>query len=243
MKIAAYEVTSDTAPLEPTTARRSWMDDTGQRFAYRCLPMNIANACGWQVVCPASFSATWSGGKKKEDLIVTVSKGSNPLAASHFGHGILTFHTGYLFQTPENVNLWVRGPINNPKPRIQALEGIVETDWSAATFTMNWMFTEPGEVTFEKGESFCVVVPYPRFFIEQFEGEVDSLSNNPELKSRYDAWRLSRRDFLENLSDPEHEAHKQRWQKDYMLGKFDDTDSFAAHQTKLGTEKVSGTDY
>jgi Family of unknown function (DUF6065) len=29
---------------------RAWMDATDQRFAYRCLPLNIANAHGWEIL-------------------------------------------------------------------------------------------------------------------------------------------------------------------------------------------------
>jgi Family of unknown function (DUF6065) len=43
-----------------------------------------------------------------------------------------------VFRTPPGCNLYVRGPANSPKDGIAALEGIIETDWSEATFTMNW---------------------------------------------------------------------------------------------------------
>ena len=38
------------------------------------------------------------------------------------------------------------------------LEGIIETDWLPMTFTMNWMFTSPGTVTFKAGEPFCFIM-------------------------------------------------------------------------------------
>jgi len=33
------------------------MDDTNGEFAYRCLPLNIANAHGWIILNNASFVA------------------------------------------------------------------------------------------------------------------------------------------------------------------------------------------
>ena len=36
----------DIRPAEP---RRDWMDETPEAFAYRCLPLNIANAHGWEI--------------------------------------------------------------------------------------------------------------------------------------------------------------------------------------------------
>ena len=37
------------------------MDDSDRRFAYRCLPLNIANAHGWELLCTTAFSAIWDG--------------------------------------------------------------------------------------------------------------------------------------------------------------------------------------
>jgi hypothetical protein len=123
--------------------------------------------------------------------------------------------------------------MNSPKPRIQALEGIVETDWANSTFTMNWIFTEPGTVRFEKGEPFCVIVPYPRNYIEQFEGEIVPLSQEPEMRDAFKAWSASRADFLQHLGDPSHAAGRDGWQKDYMLGRDVGEPTVDDHQTHL----------
>jgi len=47
-------------------------------------------------------------------------------------------------RTPAGVNLWVKGPANMVKNGVQALEGMVETDWTAASLTMNWKLTRVG---------------------------------------------------------------------------------------------------
>src|SRR3954449_12981067 len=41
--------------------RRDWMDDTPNKFAYRCLPLTIANQTGWFVYNPVGFTAVWTG--------------------------------------------------------------------------------------------------------------------------------------------------------------------------------------
>lgn len=48
--IDGHEMTIRPAPLE-----REWMNGTNQRFAYRCLPLNIANAHGWEILNAAGF--------------------------------------------------------------------------------------------------------------------------------------------------------------------------------------------
>ena len=70
---------------------------------------------------------------------------------------MLTFHPGYLFRTPPGWSMWAMGPPNHIKDGIQPLAGLVETDWLPFPFTMNWIFTRPGTVRFEKGEPFCFI--------------------------------------------------------------------------------------
>ena len=43
--------------IAPASARRDWMTSTPESFAYRCLPLAIANAHGWEVLSPCGFSA------------------------------------------------------------------------------------------------------------------------------------------------------------------------------------------
>lgn len=43
LQITAYEVIEDPMPLRSAQRTRQWMDDTVDRFAYRCLPVGMAN--------------------------------------------------------------------------------------------------------------------------------------------------------------------------------------------------------
>ena len=46
------------------------MDETQNRYAYRCLPLTIANAMGWEILLPANVSAEWNGGSNLSDIKV-----------------------------------------------------------------------------------------------------------------------------------------------------------------------------
>ena len=48
--------------IRPAEAVRDWMTATPDSFAYRCLPLNIANAHGWEILSPCTFEARWTGG-------------------------------------------------------------------------------------------------------------------------------------------------------------------------------------
>jgi hypothetical protein len=246
----------------PAPIERRWMDESDQRFAYRCLPLVIANQAGWLIECPVGFTATWNGGRLMEDLriVFDAAPGAAPAAAptdgsfviwagdstaapgpadsrisSHFGDGILTFSLPYLFRTPRGINLWVKGPTNWIKDGVWPLEGVVESDWSPATFTMNWKLTRPHlPVRFERGEPMCMLVPVPRGLAESLMPRQASLRSNPELEADFDNWQRGRSEFLDKLTDLDPEVVSRGWQKDYFQGRAADGSRFADHQTRLG---------
>lgn len=230
--LIAYELHPNCGvDIKPAPVDRAWMDQTGKRFAYRCLPLNIANQNGWVLTNRTTFEAYWYGGRAIADIETRLYGRPDNHAYSHFGEGVLTFAVPYLFRTPPGVNLWVKGPTNFVKDGIQPLEGIVETDWNPATFTMNWQFTRPNEwVRFEAGEPFCQIVPVPRGYTESFTPRRIKLESNPELKAQYDTWDKARLNFLAGLKAKDPEIVAQSWQKDYFQGRGD---SATDHQTRL----------
>ena len=116
-----------------------------------------------------------------------------------------------------------------------ALEGVVETDWTSATFTMNWKITAPDTVVrFEAGEPCCMILPVPRGYLEQFKPVRQPLSSNSELAAEFENWSRLRSSFQARLKDGEPETIKRGWQKDYFHGKDPgDEVAFPEHQTKL----------
>ena len=160
--------------IRPAPLEREWMDATDVRFAYRCLPLNIANSYGWEILCPSDFTAIWYGSPTTESVSHPIEL-STPCRRpwSQFGYGILTFHVNCVFRTQSGFHLLAQGPINRPKDAISPLAGIIETDWAPYTFTMNWAFTRKGvPVGFKAGEPFCHVIPVRRGELETFEPEL-----------------------------------------------------------------------
>lgn len=221
-RLVAYQVEANACPLVPGVQDRDWMDASSNRFAYRCLPLTIANTSGWQLLCPFSFTAYWNGGNLVQDMRFEVHEPverPDALMCSHFGHGILTFHPGYLFRTDPGWAVWARGAPNHVKDGIQPLDGLVETDWLPFTFTMNWLFTRPGFVHFEKGEPFCFITPMPHLMLDAIEPVIVPMASDPELQARYREWSVSRNDFNKKLHENDPQAVKQGWQKYYIHGK------------------------
>jgi hypothetical protein len=213
------------------------MTDTPESFAYRCLPLNIANAHGWEILNPCRFEACWTGAPGIEGVQIRIleTQPAKMPPVSLFGQGVLTFHVEGLFRTESGWNLWVGGPPNALKDAIQPLTGVVETDWAPYTFTMNWRFTRPDTwVRFEREEPICFFFPIRRGYLSEVRPKFEPLGNNPELMSQFADWSRARDEFhIKMMANPDVAASK-RWQKHYYRGTDVGGQSHVAdHQAKL----------
>jgi hypothetical protein len=232
--LTAFVLDGHDIQLRPAPLERDWMDATHQRFAYRCLPLNIANAHGWEILCPATFSAIWDGGPTRQAVRIVEGAETAP-AVSHFGSGVLTFHIPCLFRTDPGYDLYVGGPVNRPKDAVAPLTGVIETDWAPYSFTMNWMITRPDTpVRFEQGEPFCCIFPVKRGALEAVQPRLRRLSEEPELEAQFQQWSRGRAAFNQSLGAEGTEARRERWQKLYFRGERPDGGEGALdHRSRL----------
>jgi hypothetical protein len=158
---------------------------------------------------------------------------------SHFGSGVITFELPFIMKTPPGWSLMVMGPINRPKDAVAALTGVIETDWSPYTFTMNWLCTRPNaQVRFEAGEPIAHFFPVRRGQLERIEPEVRDIHEDLDRKTQNDAWRESRSGFLKGLSEREAAVLAEKWQKAYYRGnRPDGKPGVKDHAIKLRLEE------
>jgi hypothetical protein len=244
MEITAYVFPGWNPRLRPASSRREWMDSSPESFAYRCLPLKIANAHGWEVLSPCGFTAVWNGGILPEDVSITVDPGTKPEEApvALFGQATVTFHVPALFRTPPGWNLWISGSPNAAKDGIAPLGGVIEADWSPYSFTMNWRFTRANHtVRFEENEPIAFLMPVERGAIEGFTARIAPIDDDPELKAAFQKWSASRDAFHEEMRLRPPTAPADKWQKLYYRGVDPDgTAQIDDHQTKLRVCPFSG---
>jgi hypothetical protein len=244
--LTLYQIHERAPEIRPARSQRPWMDATPDRFAYRCLPLSIANATGWEMVLDVDLRAYWTGGDQIADLKVEAVHPQDAdqvehVAGSHFGSGVLTFHTGYIMRTSPGWGLWARGAPNSIKDGITPLDGLIETDWLPFPFTMNWVFTRPGMVEFKRGEVFCFVTPTPHHSLEDIQPNIVPLAMNQPLNADYQGWSQARTRFNEGLATGDPETVKQGWQRTYMHGKRLDGEKIALkHASKRRMKAPKG---
>lgn len=173
--------------IVPLSLKRTWMDESVNKDAYKCLPLNIANQYGWAVVCPVNFSVSWFGGNSEKDVEVFSEEIdlNDKKIISHFGEGTFTFQLDFIIKTPENYSTYIRGIPNKVDTILKPLDAIVETDWLPYTFTYNFKFSEPGVADFKKGDLLFCFFPIERNSVENFKLVEKSIEENKELKDDY----------------------------------------------------------
>jgi hypothetical protein len=217
MKVIAYPTQNNPPQLIASPPKRMWMDNAANKNPYRCLPLSMANSWGWQLLSKAHFIAEWNGGPRHNDVKITPIEGTD-FPVAHFGEGTLTWHLGYVFNTPYPYGMYMTGAPNNPKPNVIPLSGVVETHWLPYTATMNWRFTQIGSFEMHIGEPFCQLFPVDMGMFPEVTAEIRSM-DEPEAKEFHDLywdWNLSRGKFMVEQS---HSMYgPEVWQKHYFKG-------------------------
>jgi hypothetical protein len=102
MELTAYTISDADIKIQSAERRREWMDETPKRFAYRCLPLSMANMHGWELTVPESFEVVWDGSPEPDGVHVIPDseeekKEKFSMGATDvygwFGSGIVTFYT------------------------------------------------------------------------------------------------------------------------------------------------------
>ena len=232
--------------IRPASPKRQWMDDAPEAFPYRCLPLNIANSHGWEILTPCGFEVVWNGGMNVEDVVIRADPGTRieDMPVALFGLGTFTFHVQGILRTSPGWNLWVSGSPNMFKDGAVPLAGIVETDWSPYTFTMNWKLTRPNHpVRFEENEPFAHFFPVERAAIEAVEPTFAAIDGNPELKEQFQTWSRSRDAFHERMRTNPPDNPSDKWQKLYYRGQNPDGQCpVSDHQSKLRLREFARKD-
>jgi hypothetical protein len=88
-------------------------------------------------------------------------------------------------------------------------------------------------VRFDAGEAIAHLMPVQRGMIEQWEPEIVSMRENPDLLRQFTAWSASRDAFHARQARDQPSVAADKWQKDYFRGLDMDGKEVSGHQTKL----------
>jgi hypothetical protein len=200
----------------PAESKRDWMNEDSVKFIYSCVPIVAANSMGWWILNCQELEVRWNGGTSISDIeIRDLAQEKNfQLCSSHFGSGILTFNMVILFKTPPGWGLWVGGPSNIFIDGLFPLEGIVETNWSPFTFTMNYKITRSNHwIKIPRFHPICRIMPIPLNLNDKSKLDWKHLEENPDLMQKHSEWNDSRAEHIRKMHTGETKERQDYYKK------------------------------
>tara|TARA_B110000503_G_scaffold131362_2_gene205849 strand:+ start:2185 stop:2961 length:777 start_codon:yes stop_codon:yes gene_type:complete len=150
---------SDVATLEQLPARRDWMDETPERHAYMCFPLNLTNRLGWGLSFPEDIRFIWDGITDTTPDHVKVLEGEK-FVTTYRGNATVSFTTGLKFTTDAETSILAM-PVPNKFVRgAQAYTSIISTSFYYHMLPLAWRLTEPNvEIHIPAGTPVASILP------------------------------------------------------------------------------------
>lgn len=159
MEISAYKMSGVAVNLHQTKVVRDWMDETTKKHAYRCFPVSTANSLGWSLSYDFDISFVWDGISDSSPDHVTILQGQQVCSTGR-GNATISFETGIIFKTPQDVTLISIAPPNYFIDGAQAFTSVISTSFFNEIFPCAWMITKPNEViTIPAGTPVATILP------------------------------------------------------------------------------------
>lgn len=114
--------------IAPMTIKRDWMDATSDGHAYRCFPVTQANVIGWSLYCKKNIEFIWDGINDQTSDHVKIISGPEGTYAGR-GQSSLSFNTGLIFKTEEDVSIFTINPVNYFSDDFETMSNLVSTSF------------------------------------------------------------------------------------------------------------------
>lgn len=175
----AHSTNPELGIVSPLNITREWMDNTWESHAYHCFPVTLANGLGWGISFPEDISFIWDGISDSTPDHVKILKG-NKYAYSGRANGTVSFNTGVMFKTDENLSLLSMPAPNYFVPGAHAFTTLISSSFFKGDLPCAWMVTQPNvEITIKAGTPVIAVIPINLSELQNSEIKFEDLSKFP----------------------------------------------------------------
>ena len=156
---SVHRIRQDSANIEQLSIKREWMDSTYDRHAYNCFPVTLTNGLGWGISFPEDISFIWDGVFDSTADHIKILSGEKYVSTNR-GQATVSFDTGLLFRTAENVSVLTMPVPNQFIPGATAFTTLMSTSFYRGNLPVAWMVTSPNtEITIPAGTPVVAVIP------------------------------------------------------------------------------------
>jgi Family of unknown function (DUF6065) len=166
------------ATISQTSVRREWMDDTWDKHAYRCFPVNTANAVGLSISFPEDITFIWDGISDSTPDHIKILAGEKYCSTAR-GNATISFNTGLVVKTDETTSIMSIVPPNFFLYGAEAFTSVMSTSFYNQAFPVAWRATAVNvPITIPAG--FPVATLIPISLKELAETEINFWGEDPE---------------------------------------------------------------
>jgi hypothetical protein len=114
--------------IAPMSIKRDWMDATSEGHAYRCFPVTQSNVVGWSLSCAQDIEFVWDGtNDQTPDHIEIISAPEGSYSGR--GQSSISFNTGLVFRTDQDVSLFTINPVNYFNEDFETMSNLISTSF------------------------------------------------------------------------------------------------------------------
>lgn len=144
--------------INPMSIKRDWMDATSENHAYRCFPVTQANVVGYSLSCKEDIEFIWDGinDQTGDRVVISSPKGSY----SGRGQSSISFHTGLIFRTDEDVSILTINPVNYFSDEFETMSSVVTTSFYDNPLPLSIKAKKANEkIVIKAGTPIATIVP------------------------------------------------------------------------------------
>lgn len=128
LKISVEKIHNSKVHISPMSIKRDWMDLTPDKHAYRCFPVTQANMVGWNIFCEKDIRFIWNGINDTSSENITILEGKE-FAYTGRGQSTISFVTGLIFRTDQNISMWTINPVNYFNEDFETMSSLISTSF------------------------------------------------------------------------------------------------------------------
>lgn len=159
INLSAEKMPGSPIIVSPMSIKRDWMDITPQGHAYRCFPVTQANMVGWSLSCEDDIRFIWNGinDTSSENVKILDEK---PYMYTGRGQSTISFSTGLVFKSDENISLLTISPVNFFNEDFETMSSLISTSFLDTGFPLAIKARNPNkEITIKAGTPLATIVP------------------------------------------------------------------------------------
>jgi len=145
--------------VQPMSIKRDWMEETSEGHAYRCFPVTQSNVIGWSLSCINDIEFIWDGINDQTPDHIDIIKAPE---GSYEGRGqsSISFNTGLVFRTEEEVSLFTITPVNYFSDNFETISNLISTSFYDNSLPLAIKAKKANEkITIKAGTPIATIIP------------------------------------------------------------------------------------